>query len=139
MAAMYDGAGSRLPPLCDPARPIPPTLETRSMPDETNLGEIASTVTSSTSGLTEAITGASYAAGVAFSAASVEKFKREKDGSEHHAEGTPLALDATAAALLLVPTIEGADITKADVESAASKLTDADLDAAKTEVEKLAG
>lgn len=114
------------------------------MSDSEEIGNIASAVTSSDASLGKIVTGASEAAGVAFSAAAVEKFKHEKDSGDRPSVGTPLALDATAAALLFEPTVlneEGADktITSAEVESAAGKLTGADATAAKTEVEKLAG
>jgi hypothetical protein len=117
------------------------------MTDNEELGSIASSVTPSDANLEKVVTGASEAAGVAFSAAAVEKFKHDKDSGDHPSAGTPLALDATAAALLFEPTVLGAKgltvedsgVTSADVESAAGKLTGADAAAAKTEVEKLAG
>jgi intracellular multiplication protein IcmD len=49
------------------------------MADTPTTGEIASTVTSETPDLTQVITGASEAAGVAEAAASIGKFKLHKD------------------------------------------------------------
>jgi len=49
------------------------------MTDTPDTGEIASQVTTQTTGLTEVITGASEAAGAAEAVASIEKFKLHKD------------------------------------------------------------
>lgn len=49
------------------------------MSDTPSTGEIASQVTSSDANLTQLVTGASEAAGVAEEAASIEKFKLHKD------------------------------------------------------------
>jgi intracellular multiplication protein IcmD len=49
------------------------------MPDETNLGEIASNVTTSDADLEKVITGASYAAGAGEAVVATEKFKLHKD------------------------------------------------------------
>lgn len=109
------------------------------MSGDSNPSEIASTVTSSSDGLAKVITGASEAAGVAFSLASVEKFKHGKDSPDHVPDDTPLVLEARAAELEFLPSIEASGVTSADVEDAASKVTAADVTAAKAEVDKLAG
>jgi len=69
------------------------------------LGQMSANITSSFTSLTQLITGASYVAGTAFAAASVLKFKAHKDNPTQVPIGTPLALEAVAAALLFLPSI----------------------------------
>ena len=90
---------------------------------DSELGSIASTVTSPEgTGLEKAITGASEAAGAAYGVASIEKFKVHKDNPTQIPVGTPLALDATAAALEVAPSLEGTGDAASDAAAAKSKL-----------------
>lgn len=109
------------------------------MSDADELSQVESAVTSDDVNLSKVITAGSEAAGVAFSVASVAKFKHAKDGPEHSHAGTPIAEDVAAAELLALPSLEGSDLTASDVKDAASKVSAADVTAAKTEAEKLAG
>ena len=80
------------------------------------LGNIASTVTSSDADLAKVITGTSEAAGVAFEAASIGKFKVHKDNPTQIPLGTPAGLAAGATAKELASSLEGSG----DAESAAT-------------------
>jgi len=104
---------------------------------DSELGSIASTVTSSEgTGLEKAITGASEAAGAAYSVASIEKFKRHKDNPTQIPVGTPLALDATAAALEFGPSLKAAGDAVSDDTASGDAASDAAVAKGKLE-EKL--
>jgi intracellular multiplication protein IcmD len=70
-----------------------------------DLGNVASSITSSFTGLTKLITAGSYLAGLAFSIGAIMKFKQHKDNPTQIPIGTPIALVFIAAALLFLPTI----------------------------------
>ena len=71
----------------------------------TDLGNMASAVTSTFSNVTHLITGGSYIAGLGFSVASIMKFKQHKDNPTQIPVGTPVALVFIAAAFLFLPSI----------------------------------
>jgi intracellular multiplication protein IcmD len=88
-----------------------------------DIGSIASNVTSSSDvDLEKAITGASEAAGAAYSVASIEEFKRHKDNPTQIPVGTPKALEVTAAALEVAPSLEGTGDAASDATAAKGKL-----------------
>ena len=70
-----------------------------------DVGQIADTVTNNLNDLADLVTAASYAAGTAFAAASILKFKSHKDNPTQIPVGTPIALLIVSAALLFLPTI----------------------------------
>lgn len=70
-----------------------------------SMGGMASSITSSFTGLTKLITAGSYLAGLAFSIGAIAKFKQHKDNPTQIPIGTPIALVFIAAALLFLPTI----------------------------------
>ena len=74
---------------------------------EPNVGALASNITACFGGLAQLVTGASYVVGTAFAAASILKFKAHKDNPTQIPLGTPLALEAVAAALAFLPTTSG--------------------------------
>lgn len=72
-----------------------------------NVGNMASSITSSFTSLAKLITAGSYLAGLGFSIAAIMKFKAHKDNPTQIPVGTPIALVFIAAALLFLPTILG--------------------------------
>lgn len=72
-----------------------------------NVGNMASSITSSFTSLAKLITAGSYLAGLGFSVAAIMKFKAHKDNPTQIPVGTPIALVFIAAALLFLPTILG--------------------------------
>jgi intracellular multiplication protein IcmD len=83
------------------------------------IGSLASSITSSFTNLTRLITAGSYLAGLGFSIGAIMKFKQHKDNPTQIPIGTPIALDAVAAALLFLPTTSSVESLTA-FESAAS-------------------
>lgn len=75
------------------------------MSTTTDLGSVADSITGSFTSLASLVTAASYVAGTAFAAASILKFKQHKDNPTQIPIGTPIALEAVAAALLFLPTV----------------------------------
>lgn len=73
----------------------------------TNLGSVASSITSTFTSLTKLITASSYLAGLGFSIGAILKFKAHKDNPQQVPIGTPIALVFIGAALLFLPTILG--------------------------------
>jgi len=71
----------------------------------TNLGNMASSITSSFTNLAKLITAGSYLAGLGFSIGAIMKFKQHKDNPTQIPIGTPIALVFIAAALLFLPSI----------------------------------
>ncbi len=70
-----------------------------------SLGNVASTIGSSFTQVTQLITGGSYLAGIAFSIGAIMKFKQHKDNPTQIPIGTPIALLGIAAALLFLPSV----------------------------------
>lgn len=104
----------------------------------TTLGQIATSITSSFTGITKLLTSASYLAGLGFSAASILKFKAHKDNPTQIPVGTPVALMAVSAALMYLPSLEAqaaaAGVTASEVRAAAAKagITQAEVEAKAT-------
>ncbi len=73
----------------------------------TDLGSVASTLTSSFSNLAKLITAGAYMAGIGFAMASMLKFKAHKDNPTQIPIGTPIALLFIGAALIFLPNIFG--------------------------------
>lgn len=71
----------------------------------TDIGGVASQITSNFGGITNLVTGGSYIAGLAFAVGSIMKFKQHKDNPTQIPIGTPIALLFIAAALLFFPSI----------------------------------
>ena len=69
------------------------------------LGNMASSITGSLTGITKLITGGCYVAGLAFAVTAIMKFKQHKDNPTQIPIGTPVALVFIAAALLFLPSI----------------------------------
>ena len=69
---------------------------------EITVGDMAESITSSYDSLAQLVTAASYVAGTAFAAASILKFKSHKDNPTQIPIGTPIAMEAVAAALLFL-------------------------------------
>ncbi len=71
----------------------------------TDMGDMASSVTSTFTSIGSMITGGSYIAGLAFSIGAIMKFKQHKDNPTQIPIGTPIALIFIGAALLFLPSI----------------------------------
>ncbi len=94
-------------------------------------GNIAEQITDTFSNLGQLVTASAYLAGLGFSVASIAKFKAHKDNPTQIPIGTPIALQATAAALLFLPSILSIDGSTGFGETAASgDLTASDVTAA---------
>ncbi len=74
-----------------------------------SIGSLASSITSSFTNLTKLITAESYLAGLGLSIGAIMKFKQHKDNPTQIPIGTPIALDAVAAALLFLPATVSAE------------------------------
>jgi len=72
---------------------------------DSQIGAMATNITSSFDQVAQLVTAESYIIGSAFAAASILKFKSHKDNPTEIPIGTPIALVAVAAALLFLPTI----------------------------------
>ena len=72
---------------------------------DSQIGAMATNITSSFDQVAQLITAESYIIGSAFAAASILKFKSHEDNPTEIPIGTPIALVAVAAALLFLPTI----------------------------------
>lgn len=70
-----------------------------------NLGNMASSISSTLTPVTKLITGGCYVAGLAFAVTAIMKFKQHKDNPTQIPIGTPVALTFIAAALLFMPSI----------------------------------
>lgn len=75
--------------------------------DNMNIGNVASTITSSFQKLAQLMTAASYIAGIGFALSAILKFKQHKDNPQQVQIGQPIALIFISAALLFLPTILG--------------------------------
>ncbi len=73
--------------------------------NDQNLGNVASTITSSFGQLAKLITAGAYMAGIGFCMASMLKFKAHKDNPTQIPIGTPIALLFIGAALIFLPNI----------------------------------
>ena len=71
----------------------------------TNLGNMASGITSSFVNITKLVTAGCYVAGLAFSVTAILQFKQHKDNPTQVTIGKPIALVFIAAALLFMPSI----------------------------------
>ena len=69
------------------------------------LGNVATTILTSFSAVTQLITGGSYLAGIAFAISAIMKFKQHKDNPTQIPIGTPITLLFIAAALLFLPSV----------------------------------
>ena len=100
-----------------------------------SLGNIAEAVTGNFSDLSKLLTESSYLAGLGFSAASIARFKAQKDNPTQAPVGTPTALVAAAVIKTELPTIEAeaaaAGVTASEVKAAAAKagITQAEVEA----------
>jgi intracellular multiplication protein IcmD len=72
-----------------------------------SIGQIATQIITSFSGLAKLVTAGSYIAGMGFALSSILKFKQHKDNPTQIPIGTPIALLFIAAALIFLPTIFG--------------------------------
>lgn len=71
----------------------------------TDIGGVASTITSTFGNIAKLITGVSYIAGLGFAIAAILKFKAHRDNPQQNPVGTPIALLFVAAALLYLPSL----------------------------------
>lgn len=70
-----------------------------------NLGNLASSITSTFKSVAQLITAGCYIAGLAFSVSAIMKFKQHKDNPTQIPIGTPISLVFIAASLLFLPSI----------------------------------
>ncbi len=73
--------------------------------EASDLGSVASTLTSSFANLAKLITAGAYMAGLGFAMAAMLKFKAHKDNPTQIPIGTPIALLFIGAALIFLPNI----------------------------------
>lgn len=72
---------------------------------QSDIGTVASTITSTFGKLASMITGVSYVAGLGFAIVAILKFKQHRDNPQQTTVGTPIALLFVAAALLYLPSL----------------------------------
>jgi intracellular multiplication protein IcmD len=73
--------------------------------NESPLGEMAESITSSLTNITKMITATSYLAGLGFSIGAVMKFKQHKDNPTQVPIGTPILMFVLGAGLIFLPSI----------------------------------
>jgi intracellular multiplication protein IcmD len=71
----------------------------------TTIGEMAESIDSTLTYVSNLVTAGSYVAGLAFSVGAIMKFKQHKDNPTQVPIGTPISLAFIAAALLFLPSI----------------------------------
>lgn len=73
----------------------------------TNLGDVATNITSSFKGIAQLMIAVAYLAGIGFVLASIFKFKQHKDNPTQIPLGTPLAMLVIGIVLIFLPMIFG--------------------------------